>query len=155
MEIRPSWRDGIINYYQANSSRRAWPRTNECCAREDACSCACVCRCTHDRIRISAITIGKSSEPFITLIPTLILNRRHELPSVAQKTRSLFVSPLQKIYEQSAFSCYVTDTPDHSESFRHASRVTRFVPTHLFLLPIESCYNNAILLWNVTILQEL
>jgi len=32
----------------------------------------CVRRCTHDRIRISAI--GKSSEPFITLILTLILN---------------------------------------------------------------------------------
>jgi len=94
--------------------------------REDACLCACVCRCTHDRIRISAITIGKSSEPFITLIPTLILNRRHELPSAAQKTRSLFVSSLQKIYEQSAFACYVTDTPDHSESFRHACPLTYF-----------------------------
>lgn len=39
---RPSWRDGIINYYQANSSRRAWPRTNERRARGGACSCTCV-----------------------------------------------------------------------------------------------------------------
>lgn len=57
---------------------------------------ACVNRCTHDRIRISAIAIGKSSEPFITLIPTLILNRWHELPSAVQKARRCLFQPCKK-----------------------------------------------------------
>lgn len=155
MMSRASWkraaaqrRDGIINYYQANSFRRAWPRTNERRAREGACLCACVRACTDARAtgyELAQLQLAKSSEPFITLVPTLILNRRHELPGAAQKTRPLFVSPSQKIYEQSAFACNAADTPDHSESFRHASRVTRFVPTRLFFTfsPIESCYNTA------------
>lgn len=43
---RPSSRNGIINYYQTNSSRRAWLRTNKC----RACGA-----CTHGRIRLAQL----------------------------------------------------------------------------------------------------
>lgn len=109
-------------------------------------ACVHTCDTRTTGYELAQLQLAKSSEPFITLMPTLILNRRHELPGAAQKPRArLFVSPSQKIYEQSAFACHAADTPDHSESFRHASRVTRFVLTHLFFTfsPIESCYNTA------------
>lgn len=160
----PSWRDGIINYCQANSSRHAWPRMNKRRAR--ACTCVrvrvCVCRCTHDRIQISAITIGKSSEPFIASMSILILDRRHESPNAAQKKKGkkrahCSFHPREKFMNKAHLHANTADTPDHSESFRHASRVTHFVPARVFFTfsPIESRYNGTTLLRNVTTLLEL
>lgn len=109
---------------------------------------ACVRRCTHGRMRISAIAIDKSSEPFITLISTLILNRRHELPRAAQKKRAdCLFHPCKKFMNEAriCMPCHRHSGPLRKLSSRQPRHAFR---AHLFFTfsPIESYYNSTILL---------
>lgn len=99
----------------------------------------CVHWCTHDRIRISAIAIGKSSEPFITLIPTLILNVGTNCDQALRRKRTHCLCHRCKKFMNKAH-LHATSQTIRKLSSRQPR--TRFVSTDLFFTfsPIESYY---------------